>query len=156
MFQLCFSSDDTWIASSSYDGSIFVWNAFTGSLLFNFNFPTSSNYIAFLPSTDPKYIRLASAPRDGLIRILCLDLGSQETTWNLQNDGWLTANDVNLFWVPSYLRSTLINGPCTRILNSQFSTKLILSENQGARWTACHRSLPSPAPILHHPIPRSR
>ena len=109
-----------------------MWNAFTGSLFFNFNLPVSLNRIAFLPSTDPKYIRLASASSDGLIRIWCLDLGSQETTWILKNNGWLTGNDGNLlFWVPSDLRSTLINGPCTRILNSQFSTKLIQSENQG-------------------------
>ena len=87
MIRLCFSSDDAWIASSSVDGSIFVWNAFTGSLFFHLIFPASLNCIAFLPSTDPKYIRLASASTDGLIRIWCLDLGSQETTWILKNDG---------------------------------------------------------------------
>ena len=114
------------------------------------------NYITFLPSTDAKYIRLASASNDGLIRIWCLDLSSKETTWILKNDGWLTGNDGNLlFWVPSDLRSTLTNGPCTRILNSQFSTKLILSENQGTQWTACHRSLPSTSPIPHHPQSKS-
>ena len=114
----------------------------------------SSNYIAFLPSTDPKSIRLASASRDGLIRIWCLDLCSQETTWNLQNDGWLTGNDGNLlFWFPSDLRSTFIHGPCSRILNSQSSTNLILSENQGTRWVACHCSLPSPGRIPHYSNP---
>ena len=157
VFQLCFSSDDAWIASRGPGGSISIWNAFTGSLFFKIFFPALSNCIVFLPSTDPKYFRLASASNDGLIRIWCLDLSSQETTWNLQNNGWLTGNDGNLlFWVPSDLRSTLTNGPCTRILNSQFSTKLILSENQGTRWTACHRSLQSPSPILHYPIPRPR
>ena len=154
---LCLSSDDAWIASSSVDGTIFVWNAFTGSLFFKTKFSASVNYITFLPSTDPKYIRLASVSNDGLIRIWCLDLSSQETTWNLQNNGWLTGNDGNLlFWVPSDLRSTLTNGPCTRILNSHFSTKLILSENQGAQWTACHRSLPSTSPIPYRRNPRPR
>ena len=136
---LCFSSDDAWIASSSIDESISVWNTLTGSLFSKTLLSVSFNYIAFLPSTDPKYIRLASVSNDGLIRIWCLDLSSQETTWNLQNNGWLTGNDGNLlFWVPSDLRSTLTNGPCTRILNSHFSTKLILSENQGSRWTVCY------------------
>ena len=115
------------------------------------------NYITFLPSTDAKYIRLASASNDGLIRIWCLDLSSKETTWILKNDGWLTGNDGNLlFWVPSDLRSTLTNGPCTRILNSQFSTKLILSENHGTRWVACHCSLPSPGRIPHYSNPHPR
>ena len=156
VIRLCFSSDDAWIASST-DGAICVWNALTGSSFFKSFFWSSLNPIAFLPSADPKYIRLASASGDGLVRISCLDLGSQETTWVLQNNGWLTGNDGNLlFWVPSDLRSTLINGPCTRILNSQFSTKLILSENQGTRWMACHRSLPSPGRIPHYSNPHPR
>ena len=76
--RLCFSSDDAWIASSSVDGSISVLNAITGSLFFNTSFSASINCIAFLPSTDQKYIRLASASNDGLICIWCLDLGSQK------------------------------------------------------------------------------
>ena len=87
VIRLCFSSDDAWIASSSVDGSISVWNALTGSLFSKTLLSVSLNYIAFLPSTDPKSIRLASASSDGLIRIWCLDLGSQETTWILKNDG---------------------------------------------------------------------
>ena len=121
------------------------------AVLFLKYFLTPLNYIAFLPSTDAKYIRLASASNDGLIRIWCFDLSSKGKTWVLKNDEWLTENDRNLlFWVPSDLRSTLTNGPCTRILNSQFSTKLILSENQGTRWVACHCSLPSPGRIPHY------
>ena len=91
------------------------------------NLSASVNYIVFLPSIDAKYIRLASVSKDGLIRIWCLDLGSREIAWNLQDD------DNLLFWVPSDLRSNLIYGPCTRILNTQFSSKFILSENQGTR-----------------------
>ncbi|PAV19331.1 nucleotide-binding-oligomerization-domain like receptor [Pyrrhoderma noxium] len=154
---ICFSSDDAWVAFSHGNGSISIWNTITDSLLLKTSFLAWMSYIAFLPSTDAKYIRLVSASNDGLIRIWCLDIGSQETTWILQNDGWLTGSDGNLlFWVPSDLRSTLTNGACTRILNSQFSTKLLLSENQGTRWTTCHCSPPSPSPILHHPIPRPR
>ncbi|PAV19327.1 nucleotide-binding-oligomerization-domain like receptor [Pyrrhoderma noxium] len=102
VFRLCFSSDDAWIASSSINGSISVWNAFTGGLLFYFILPVLLNDIAFLPSTDPKYIRLASASSDGLIRIWCLDVGSQETAWILKNDGWLTGNDGNLLFWPVF------------------------------------------------------
>ena len=87
VFRLCFSSDDAWIASSSVDGTISVWNAFKGHLSLKTKFSASVNYIAFLPSTDAKYTRLASVSVDGLIRIWCLDLGSQETTWILKNDG---------------------------------------------------------------------
>ena len=116
------------------------------------SFSASVNCVEFLPSTDPKYIKLASVSVDGLVRIWCFDLYSQETTWILENDGWLTGNDGNLlFWVPSDLRSTLVNGPPTRILDSRFSTKLTLSENQGTLWTACHRTPPNPTPIPLHP-----
>ena len=156
VIRLCFSSDDAWIASSSVDRSISVWNALTGSLFSKTLLSVSLNYIAFLPSTDPKYIRLASASSDGLIRIWCLDVGSQETAWILKNDGWLTGNDGNLlFWVPSDLRSTLITGPCTRIFNCQFSTKLLLSEHQGTSWTTSRHPRPRPAPTPHHPRPES-
>ena len=123
-----------------------------GQSFFKTKFPVSLNDITFLPSTDPKYIRLASASNDGLIRIWCLDLDSQETNWVLKDDGWLTGNDGNLlFWVPSDLRSTLITGPCTRIFNSQFSTKLLLSEHQGTSWTTSHHPRRRPAPTPHHP-----
>ena len=156
VIRLCFSSDDAWIASSSVDGSISVWNALTGSLLSKTKLSFSFNHIAFLPSTDPKYIRLASASNDGLIRIWCLDLDSQETNWILKDDGWLTENDGNLLsWVPSDLRSTLITGPCTRIFNSQFSTKLLLSEHQGTNWTTSHHPQSSPVPTPHPPRPKS-
>ena len=126
------------------------------AVLFLKYFLTPLNYITFLPSTDAKYIRLASASNDGPIRIWCFDLSSKGTTWVLKNDEWLTENDRNLlFWVPSDLRSTFINGPCTHILNSQFSTKLIQSENQGTWWTACHHSRPRPVPTPHPPRPES-
>ena len=154
MIRLCFSSDDAWIASSSIDESISVWNALTGSLFSKTLLSVSLNYIAFLPSTDPKSIRLASASSDGLIRIWCFDLDSQETNWILKNDGWLIGNDGNLlFWVPSDLRSTFINGPCTHILNSQFSTKLILSNHQGTSWTTSHHPRPESVSILRRPSP---
>ena len=149
---LRFSDNDAWIVSSHDNGFIYVWNTLTGSLFFKTSFSASVNYVEFLPLTDPKYIRLASVSMDGLIRIWCFDLCSQETTWILENDGWLIGNDGNLlFWVPSDLRSTLVNGPPTRILDSRFSTKLTLSENQGTLWTACHRTPPNPTPIPLHP-----
>ena len=55
-----------------------------------------------------------------------------------------------------HLRSTLINGPCTRILNSRFSTKLLLTENQGTLWTTCFHlwpgidSIPHPKYVLRY------
>ena len=138
---LCASPNDSWFTSTNWEGTIFLWNALTGNLFLKTNISCSLNNVAFLPSADPKYIKFASASHDGLIRIWCFDLHSQEPAWNLQDDGWLTGNDGNLlFWVPSDLRSSLINNHCTRILNSQFLTKLILSENQGSRWTTCFRS----------------
>ena len=118
------------------------------------SFSASVNCVEFLPSTDPKYIKLASVSVDGLVRIWCFDLYSQETTWILENDGWLTGNDGSLlFWVPSDLRSTLITGPCTRIFNSQFSTKLLLSEHQGTSWTTSHHPRPESVSILRRPSP---
>ena len=139
VLSLCASPNDSWFTSTNWEGNIFVWDALGGSLSFKTNLSSSPNNVAFLPSADPKYIKFASASYDGLIRIWCFDLHSQKTAWNIRDDGWLTGNDRNLlFWVPSDLRSSLINNHCSRILNSQFLNKLILSENQGSRWTVCY------------------
>ena len=152
VLSLCASPNDSWFTSTNWEGTIFLWNALTGNLFLKTNLSSSPNSIAFLPSTDPRYIEFASASYDGLIRIWCFDLHSQKMAWNLRNDGWLTRNDGDLlFWIPSDLRSGLINNQCTRILNGQFLTKLILSENQGSRWTVCYHPRPEPSSTLYHP-----
>ena len=139
VLSLCAVPNDSWFTSTNWEGAIFMWDALRGSLSFKTNLSSSPNNVAFLPSADSKYIKFASASYDGLIRIWCFDLHSQKTAWNIRDDGWLTGNDRNLlFWVPSDLRSSLINNHCSRILNSQFLNKLILSENQGSRWTVCY------------------
>ena len=45
------------------------------------------NIVALLPLIDTKYVRFASVLEGELIRIWYPDLGSQETSWNLRNDG---------------------------------------------------------------------
>ena len=137
---LCFSPDNTRVVSGHKNGLIAVCSILSGHLLSEMRIPNLLSSIVFLHSTDAKYIKFVCTSNNGLISIWCLDFDSQGTTWELQGDGWLTGDDGNLlFWVPSDLRSTLINGPCTRILNSRFLTKLILSENQGNLWTTCFR-----------------
>ena len=47
------------------------------------------------------------------------------------------------------------NDPCTRILNYQFSIKLIISDHQGTSQTTFHHPRPSSVPTPHPPRPES-
>ncbi|PAV14869.1 WD40 domain containing protein [Pyrrhoderma noxium] len=139
---ICFSPDDRYFVSVSRGKIICVWNIFTRELLFKANISSVVKSVVFLPSSDGKYIKFASASDDGSTRIWCVDVDPKERVWNAPDgDGWLTGNDENLLcWLPSNIRYTLIGGPCIRDLNSRFSTVLTLSKYQGSQWTSCFPS----------------
>ncbi|PAV15833.1 WD40 domain containing protein [Pyrrhoderma noxium] len=136
---LCFSSDDKWVTSGSSDKSVRLWNVSTGKVLFKGFISSEVNCVAFFPSLDNEYIKFVSGSEDGLIRIWCINIESDEETWNGPfNDGWLTKNDGSLLiWFPPSIRRTLVGGPCTRILNSHYSTTLTMSKYEGDRWVSC-------------------
>ena len=121
----------------------FVWETSTNVPLFGVKISSSFVSIVFLPSSDGKYTKFASASNeDGLIHIYCVDIDSRGKISDApDDDGWIIGNDGNLIsWVPSDIRRTLIYGSCFRILNTQLSTKLTLSKYQGSRWTSCFPS----------------
>ena len=140
---VCFSPDDTHFVSGSRDKTICAWDTSTGELFFKANVPSTVRSVVFLPPSDGKYTKFASASNnDGSIRIWSVDIEEEKRIWNAPNsDGWVTGNDGNLLsWLPSDIRPTLIYGSCVRILNSRRSTTLTLSKYQGNQWTSCFPS----------------
>ena len=134
---VCFSPDDMWITSGSLDKTIHVRNASNGALFFKEFVSSQVTSVAFFPSFSREYIKLALASTDGIARIWCVSIDSDERTWGGSlNDGWLIKNDGNLvIWFPPSIRRTLVSYPCARILNSRSSTALTMPIYQGNQWT---------------------
>ena len=110
MKSICFSPDNAYFVSGSWDKTICVWNMLTRKILFKSDGTSVVNSIVFLPSSDSKRIKFASASIDGLIRIWCVDVVSKEKIWNAPgDDGWLIGDDgILLLWLPSNVRRTLV------------------------------------------------
>ena len=138
---VCFSPDGRWIISGSYDKTVCLWNVSTGVLFFQSRVSSYVYHIAAFPTSDSGYIKFASSSFDGTIHIWSVPIEEEGKKWRLEDDGWLTGNNGKyLIWIPPDLRHSLVHGPCIRTLNTQFSTKLYLSANQGDQWAACFSS----------------
>ncbi|CAE6424326.1 unnamed protein product [Rhizoctonia solani] len=135
-----YSPDSTRVVSGSWDKTVHIWDARSGTSIFGPLFGHTSwlNCVAYSP--DGTYV--ASASNDTTVRIwetsMQLD-SSQHIGWVLRKDGWVVdGQSRRLIWVPPELHAFLILPRNTMVLSCDGYVRLNFEGALlGEAWVGC-------------------
>ena len=134
VISVAFSHDGNRIVSGSYDNSVRVWDAKTGEQLRELQGHTSSVYsVAF--SHDGN--RIVSGSDDNSVQVW--DNLNLNTSWVLNDDGWILSDAERLVWVPSTICNVLLRPSNILILSRNgYATISFAQCKLGTFWRGCY------------------